>query len=126
MGSYLPEFKQPLTRKGKKLPSRKCLAVDSIGNRGEMLNSVYFGDYQRAVVTLWKRDTFNAKNQPVQLFIARLKIHYGYVVDALEFKNLNLENFAKKNTQRLLWNKKEVREATCPNLDHSSSNLSIP
>ena len=77
--SYLPNFQKPLIRYGKKIPSKKCLSVDSIGNRGEMLNSVYFGDYSRAGMTLWKRETFNAKNQAVQLFITKLRIHYGQV-----------------------------------------------
>ena len=94
--SYLPDFQKPLIRHGKKIPSKKCLSVDSIGNRGEMLNSVYFGDYSRAGMTLWKRETFNAKNQAVQLFITKLRIHFGQVLKILSCFCIINQNFARK------------------------------
>ena len=94
--SYLPDFQKPLIRHGKKIPSKKCLSVDSIGNRGEMLHSVYFGDYSRAGMTLWKRETFNAKNQAVQLFITKLRIHYGQVLKILSCFCISNQNFSRR------------------------------
>ena len=60
-----------------------------------MLNSVYFGDYSRAGMTLWKRETFNAKNQAVQLFITKLKIHYGQVLKIVSCFFIIYQNFSQ-------------------------------